>query len=308
MAKARRCAPDNDAASAACPPPARRRQGKGQTTTSVDLPKKSPYSGQNASPSKAKKASQPAVAKSPIKTLHASVPFEFIAWECSSCKCTNPNLTHRDCVFCLTLLPKRFGIGGGPIVPGAGRTWMYPAAFPMDRPFGESKNNGAIKLPSPSARQQGKQGNLDTPLSDMTKCPSLPRQQEECKARECSRCIIENKILRLSLRCCINKIKQMSADVVTGYRKYYKKKYKKPLPTDVVVKIETLFCNCQVRRCAELLLTVEEEAGWIPDPDLSQELDLSNSSEESEEHTSDNVTFDSRENSEDENGDDNSNN
>jgi hypothetical protein len=185
---------------------------------------------------------------------------------------------------------------------------MDRAAFPMDEPFGESKKDGAIKSPSPSARQQGKQGNLDTPSSDMTKRPSLPRQQEECKARERSRCIIENEILCLSFRCRINKIKQMSADVVTGYRKYYEKKYEKPLPTDVVVKIETLFYNRQVRRCAELSLTVEEEAEWIPDPDLSQELDLSDSGEESEEHTSDNITFNSRENSEDENGDDNSNN
>ena len=46
----------------------------------------------------------------------------------------------------------------------------------------------------------------------------------------------------------------------------------------------------------------------IPDPDLSQELVLSDSGEESEEHTSDNVSFDSRENSEDENNNSNSDN
>jgi hypothetical protein len=264
MAKTRRCAPDDDVASAACPPPARQRQGKGQTTTSVDLPKKSPYGGQNASPSKAKKASWPAVAKSPIETLRASAPFEFIAWECGSCKCTNPNLMHPDCAFCLTLLPKRFGIGGSPIVPGAGRMWMDRAAFPMGEPFGKSKNDGAITLPSPSARQKGKQGNLDTPSSDMTKHPILPRQQEECKARECSRHIIENKILCLSLRHRINKIKQISADVVTGYCKYYKKKYKKPLPTNVVVKIDPLFYNRQVRRCAELSLTSRRRRSGFP--------------------------------------------
>jgi hypothetical protein len=57
-----------------------------------------------------------------------------------------------------------------------------------------------------------------------------------------------------------------------------------------------------------VVVNVKEEAEWIPDPDLSQELDLSNSAEESEEHTSKDVTFDSRENSEDENDDDNSNN
>jgi hypothetical protein len=49
---------------------------------------------------------------------------------------------------------------------------------------------------------------------------------------------IESNILHLRLRHQILQIKQMLAEVVSGYCKYYKEKNKKPLPIDVVAKID----------------------------------------------------------------------
>ena len=85
---------------------------------------------------------------------------------------------------------------------------------------------------------------------------------------------------------------QLSADVVEGYGKYYQKKYKRPLPVDVIVKIETLFLHRVKHRCTKPSLTVAEEAAWTPDPDLFEEIDLSDSGKESEEHISDYVESD----------------
>ena len=133
-----------------------------------------------------------------------------------------------------------------------------------------------------------------TPPTDGTKRPSLPRQQEECKEREKFHRKIQNQILRLRLRRRLEKIRQLSADVVEGYGKYYQNKYGRPLPADVVVKIETLFSNRVERRCAELGLSVYEEKQWTPDAELLEEIYLTDSGEESEEHDSDDVVFDSR--------------
>ena len=76
------------------------------------------------------------------------------------------------------------------------------------------------------------------------------------------------------------------------------------MPVDVIVKIETLFLHRVERRCAELGLSVYEEKQWTPDLDLLDEIDLSDSGEESEEHSSDDVNYYSGSSSEDEVEDD----
>jgi len=47
-------------------------------------------------------------------------------------------------------------------------------------------------------------------------------------------------------------------------------------------------------------LSVNEEKQWVPDPDLLDEIDLSDSGEESEEHNSDDVNYYSGSSSKDE--------
>ena len=174
----------------------------------------------------------------------------------------------------------------------------------VNSPEGKSKwntslaNDGAEcspikKSPSPSKTA--------TPSSEGTKRPSLPRQQEECsKGHEKSSRHIENAVLRLRLRRRIEKIWQLSADVVEGYGKHYAKKYRTPLPVDVIVKIKTRFLHHVEHQCAELGLSVNKEKQWTPDLDLLDEIDLSDSGEESEEHSSDDVNYYSGSSSEDE--------
>jgi hypothetical protein len=118
-----------------------------------------------------------------------------------------------------------------------------------------------------------------------------PLQQEVNKCHEKSRCIIASNILCVCLRHRIAKIKQMSTDVVEGYEKFYKQRYGKSLPQDVINKIQLLYHHCIKRWCAKLQLTVEEEEEWDPDNALIDELDLSDLGEESEEHDSDDVNF-----------------
>jgi hypothetical protein len=96
--------------------------------------------------------------------------------------------------------------------------------------------------------------------------------------------------------------------LLKGYGKYYEKKYKKPLPVDVIVKMKELFLHCVERRCAELLLTVADEAAWTPDANLLDKIDLSDSGKESKDHISDDVIFDSRSNSNDDSEDEDSEN
>ncbi len=85
--------------------------------------------------------------------------------------------------------------------------------------------------------------------------------------------------------------------LLKGYGKYYKNKYKKPLPVDLIVKIRELFLHCVERHCAELSLTVADEAAWTPDADLLDKIDLLDSGEESKDYSSDDVIFNSRSNS-----------
>jgi hypothetical protein len=134
----------------------------------------------------------------------------------------------------------------------------------------------------------------------MTKPASFAVRREESKSHDRTHHQIESNILCLCLRHRILKIKQMPAEVVCRYCKYYEEKNHKPLPIDVVAKIEKCFYNCIVR-CAELLLTVDEEVEWNPDLDLSDELELSDSGDNSESHSSDDVVFDSRDEGDDDN-------
>ncbi len=83
----------------------------------------------------------------------------------------------------------------------------------------------------------------------------------------------------------------MFTNVVEGYGKFYKQRYGKPLPQDVINKIQLLYHHCIERRCAKLQLTVEEEEEWDPVNALIDELDLLDLGEESEEHDSDDVNF-----------------
>jgi hypothetical protein len=96
--------------------------------------------------------------------------------------------------------------------------------------------------------------------------------------------------------------------LLKGYGKYYEKKYKKPLPVDLIVKMKELFLHCVERRCAELLLTVADEAAWTLDADLLDKIDLSDSGKESKDHSRDDVIFDSRSNSNNDSEDDDSEN
>ncbi len=92
------------------------------------------------------------------------------------------------------------------------------------------------------------------------------------------------------------------------YSKYYEKKYKKPLPVDVIVKMKELFLHCVECHCAELSLAIADKAAWTPDADLLDKIDLSDSGEESKSHSSDNVIFDSRSNSNNDSEDEDSEN
>jgi hypothetical protein len=106
-----------------------------------------------------------------------------------------------------------------------------------------------------------------------------------------SHCIIASNILCVCLRRRIAKIKQMSTNVVEGYGNFYKQRNGKPLPQDVMNKIQLLYHHRIERRCAKLQLIVEEEEEWDPDNALIDKLELSDLGEESEEHDSDDVNF-----------------
>ncbi len=83
----------------------------------------------------------------------------------------------------------------------------------------------------------------------------------------------------------------MSTNVVEGYGKFYKQRYGKPLPQDVINKIQLLYRHCINHQCAKLQLTIGEEEEWDPDNALFDKLNLLDSGEELEEHNSDDVYF-----------------
>jgi hypothetical protein len=125
----------------------------------------------------------------------------------------------------------------------------------------------------------------------MTMPLPAPLQREVNKYHEKSCRIIASNILCVCLRPRIAKIKRMSTDVVEGYGKFYEQRYGKPLPRDVINKIQLLYHHRIERRCAKLQLTIEEEEKWDPDNALIDKLDLLDLGEESEEHDCDDVTF-----------------
>ncbi len=88
--------------------------------------------------------------------------------------------------------------------------------------------------------------------------------------------------------------------LLKGYGRYYKKKYKKPLPVDVIVKMKELFLHRVERRCAKLSLMVADEAVWTLDANLLDKIDFLDSGKESKEHSSHDVILDSRSNSNEE--------
>ena len=116
----------------------------------------------------------------------------------------------------------------------------------VNSPKGKSKQNSSLTYDGVECSPIKKSSSpfkTTTSCSKETKCPSLPMQQEECKGHEKSSRCIENGLLRFRLLRQIEKIWQLSADVIEGYGKYYEKKYRRPLPVDVIVKIETLFLH-----------------------------------------------------------------
>jgi hypothetical protein len=72
----------------------------------------------------------------------------------------------------------------------------------------------------------------------------------------------------------------MSTNVFEGYGKFYEQRYGKPLPQDVINKIQLLYCHRIKPWCAELQLTIEAEEEWDPDNALFDKLGLLDSGEE----------------------------
>jgi hypothetical protein len=150
-----------------------------------------------------------------------------------------------------------------------------------------SDNAVSIAKPPPLRRQ----GKPNTPSTDRTMPLLAPLQREVNKCHEKSCRIIASNILHVCLCRCIAKIKHMSTNVVEGYGKFYKQRYGKPLPQDVINKIQLLYRHCINHQCAKLQLTIGEEEEWDPDNALFDKLNLLDSGEELEEHNSDDVYF-----------------
>jgi hypothetical protein len=148
---------------------------------------------------------------------------------------------------------------------------------------------GEVTIATPPPPLQ--QGKPNTASTDTTNPLPAPLQQEVIKCHEKSCRIIPFNILCLCLRQRIANIKQMSTDVVEGDGKFYEQKYDKPLPQDVINKIQLLYRHRIKRWCAKSQLTIEAEEEWDPDNALIDKLGLLDSGEESEEHDGDDVNF-----------------
>lgn len=129
----------------------------------------------------------------------------------------------------------------------------------------------------------------------------VQREHDESRATKSRRILNISDVTRIRLRRRIQKIYEMSTDVVEGYGTFYNDKYGKPLPQETVDKIMHLYHNRIERRCKEVGLTVDEEEQWDPEDSNVASDDVSDSGEESEEHDSDDVSFYS--NAEDESDD-----
>ncbi len=150
---------------------------------------------------------------------------------------------------------------------------------------------------------------LVPPESAVTAPLASPMQREHDESRETKSCRILNisNVTCIRLRRRIQKMYEMSTDVVEGYGTFYFDKLGKPLPQETVDKIMHLYHNRIERRCKEVGLTVEEEEQWDPeDSNVSADAVL-DSGEELEEHDSDDVNFysDMEDEADDEDDDDN---
>jgi hypothetical protein len=145
------------------------------------------------------------------------------------------------------------------------------------------------------------------PDSAETAClPSLMQcEHDASRAKNSCRILNISDITRIRLRRRIQKIYEMSTDVVEGYGTFYYDQHGKPLPQETVKKIMHLYHNRIERRCKEVGLTVEEDEQWDPEDSNVRPDDVSDSSEESEEHNSDDVNFysDAEDESEDDDAD-----
>jgi hypothetical protein len=231
--------------------------------------------------------------------LPASMFSEIIAWECSACACTNKDIMRCNCVICQTKRSVCYAIGGGPIDPVCGRMWINRLALPMEKPAiaaevptvmvktHQMATEGAVSIATPPPPRQ--EGKPNTPSTDRTMPLPAQLQREVKKCHEKSHGIIASNILCVCLHHHIAKIKQMSTNVVEGYGKFYEQRYGKPLPQDVINKIQLLYPHCIEHWCAKLQLTVEEEEEWDPDNTLINKLNLLDLGEEPEERNS--LTF-----------------
>jgi predicted mannosyl-3-phosphoglycerate phosphatase (HAD superfamily) len=114
----------------------------------------------------------------------------------------------------------------------------------------------------------------------------MQREHDKDRDTKSRRIVNISDITRIRLRRRIQKIYEMLEDVKEGYGTFYKNKHGNPLPKETVDKITGLYHNRIARRCIEVGLTVDEEREWDSD-DADVDVDaLSESGEESEEHSS----------------------
>ena len=131
----------------------------------------------------------------------------------------------------------------------------------------------------------------------------MQREHEASRATNSRRILNISDVTRIRLWRRIQKIYEMSTDVIEDYGTFYYDKYGKPLPQETVDKIMHLYHNRIERRCKEVGLTIEEEEQWDPEDSIVRSDDVLDSGEESEEHDSDDVNFysDAGDESEDDN-------
>ena len=121
--------------------------------------------------------------------------------------------------------------------------------------------------------------------AETARLPSLMQLEHDASRAKNSRRIVNiSDVTRIRLRRRIQKIYEMSTDVVEGYGTYYYNQHGKSLPQETVDKIMHLYHNRIEHRCKEVSLTVEEEEQWDPDDSNVRSDDVLDSGEESNEH------------------------
>jgi hypothetical protein len=117
--------------------------------------------------------------------------------------------------------------------------------------------------------------------AETARLPSLMQRQHDASRAKYSRRILNiSDVTCIRLRHRIQKIYEMSTDVVEGYGTFYYDKHGKPLPQETVNKIMHLFHNRIERRCKEVGLTVEEEEQSDPEDSNVRPDDVSDSGEQ----------------------------